>query len=124
MFKSVRDTLDKLSRLDTKKAPSYLGQVAGDRHQSVNHSKKEWVRSDVHTNTLESFFSFFKRGLVGAYQHMDEQHVQRYLAEFDFRYNTRAKMGINDAERANLAPMGIQGKRLTYETTHRTQTAV
>ena len=86
-------------------------------HQSVDHSKEEWVRGDVHTNTLENFFSVFKRGLVGVYQHVEEQHLDRYLAEFDFRYNTRAKLGIDDTERADPAIAGAKGKRLTYETT-------
>jgi hypothetical protein len=60
------------------------------------------VRGDVHTNTLEGFFSIFKRGLVGVYQHMDNKHLDRYLAEFDFRMNTREKLGINDAQRTGL----------------------
>jgi len=89
-----------------------------DQHESVDHSKREWVRGDVHTNTLEGYFSIFKRGLVGVYQHMDNKHLHRYLSEFDFRMNTRAKMGINDTERAEIALQGFKGKRLTYETTH------
>jgi hypothetical protein len=76
------------------------------------------VRGDVHTNTLEGFFSIFKRGLVGIYQHMDKKHLDRYLAEFDFRMNTRAKLGIDDVERSEIALRGVVGKRLTYETTH------
>jgi transposase-like protein len=86
------------------------------QHESVDHSKFEWVRGDVHTNTLEGFFSIFKRGLVGVYQHMDKKHLDRYLAEFDFRMNTRAKLGINDTERAAIAVEGFKGKRLTYQT--------
>ena len=69
---------------------------------------------DVHTNTLEGFFSVFKRGMVGTYQHCGEQHLDRYLAEFDFRRNNRAKLGIDDAMRADIALQGIVGKRLTY----------
>jgi hypothetical protein len=88
------------------------------QHESVDHSKFEWSRGDVHTNTLEGFFSIFKRGLVGVYQHMDKQHLDRYLAEFDFRMNTRAKLGIDDAARADITLQGVVGKRLTYETTH------
>jgi hypothetical protein len=72
----------------------------------------------VHTNTLENFFSIFKRGLVGVYQHMDKKHLDRYLAEFDFRHNTHAKLGINDSQRAALALMGVKGKRLTYRQPH------
>jgi len=87
------------------------------QHESVDHSKHEYVRGDVHVNTLEGFFSVFKRGLVGVYQHMDKKHLDRYLAEFDFRMNTRAKLGINDAQRADIALQGVVGKRLTYRTT-------
>jgi transposase-like protein len=84
-------------------------------HEVVDHSKYEFVRDHVHTNTLEGFFSVLKRGLVGVYQHVDVKHLDRYLAEFDFRQNTRAKLGINDEQRAALAVRGAKGKRLTYE---------
>jgi hypothetical protein len=77
-----------------------------EQHESVDHSKYEWARGDVHTNTLEGFFSIFKRGLVGVYQHMDKKHLDRYLAEFDFRMNTRAKLGINDVQRTGMAVAG------------------
>jgi hypothetical protein len=87
-------------------------------HESVDHSKYEWARGDVHTNTLEGFFSIFKRGLIGIYQHMDSKHLDRYLAEFDFRQNTRAKLGIDDTQRAKIALQGVKGKRLTYQTAH------
>jgi transposase-like protein len=86
-------------------------------HESVDHSKKEYVRGDVHTNTLEGYFSVFKRGLVGTYQHMSEQHLQRYLNEFDFRQSNRAALGVNDTMRAERAIMGAEGKRLTYHQT-------
>jgi hypothetical protein len=75
----------------------------------------KWARGDVHTNTLEGFFSIFKRGMVGTYQHCDAKHLHRYLAEFDFRYNNRAKLGINDVARTVNAMKGIEGKRLTYQ---------
>jgi transposase-like protein len=104
--------LDERSRLVTDGSVSYKFQV--DKHESVDHSKFEWARGDVHTNTLEGFFSIFKRGLVGTYQHMDKKHLHRYLAEFDFRFNNRAKLGINDAQRADNALRNIGGKRLTY----------
>ena len=84
------------------------------QHSSVNHSAGEYVRGDIHTNTIEGTFSIFKRGMVGTYQHCGEQHLQRYLNEFDFRYSNRAKLGIDDACRADLALKGINGKRLTY----------
>jgi len=76
------------------------------------------VRDDVHTNTLEGFFSVLKRGLVGTYQRVDSKHLDRYLAEFDFRHNTRVKLGINDEQRAAIAVQRAKGKRLTYQTTH------
>ncbi len=103
------------SRLVTDKAQSYKGIVRA--HESVDHSRREWVRGDVHTNTLEGFFSIFKRGMIGVYQHVDEKHLDRYLAKFDFRQNTRAKLGIDDVQRASLALQGAKGKRLTYQTT-------
>jgi transposase-like protein len=87
-------------------------------HESVDHSKFEWARDDVHTNTLEGFFSIFKRGLIGVYQHVDLKHLDRYLAEFDFRQNTRARLGIGDTERMAIAVVAGKGKRLTYQTTH------
>jgi transposase-like protein len=102
------------TRLVTDKASHYNAAVA--KHESVDHSKFEWSRGDVHTNTLEGFFSVFKRGLIGTYQHMDSKHFERYLAEFDFRYNTRAKLGIDDKTREAIAVKGAKGKRLTYET--------
>jgi transposase-like protein len=102
------------SRLVTDGANTYKGRML--KHESVDHSKYEWARGDVHTNTLENFFSIFKRGLVGIYQHMDNKHLDRYLAEFDFRRNTRAKLGINDLQRAGMAVAGAAGKRLTYKT--------
>ena len=86
------------------------------RHESVNHSKDEYVRGDAHTNTIEGFFSIFKRGVYGTYQHISEAHLKRYLAEFDFRYTNREKVGIGDVERADRALIGAKGKRLTYAT--------
>lgn len=83
-------------------------------HDKVNHLAKEYVRGDVTTNTVEGFFSIFKRGMRGVYQHCGEQHLHRYLAEFDFRYNNRVALGCNDADRADTLLSGIIGKRLTY----------
>jgi hypothetical protein len=85
-------------------------------HRTVDHSKGKYVRDDVHTNTVENFFSIFKRGLFGTYQHISEKHLGRYLAEFDFRYNQRIRLGVNDQTRADKALRGISGKRLTYAT--------
>jgi transposase-like protein len=86
-------------------------------HATVNHGEEEWTRGDAHTNTVEGFFSIFKRGMIGIYQHCSEAHLQRYLAEFDFRYSHRAKLGYNDSDRADVAMKGIGGKRLTYRRT-------
>jgi transposase-like protein len=108
--------LDDRSRLVTDGAQAYRFQT--EQHESVDHSKFEWARGDVHTNTLEGFFSIFKRGLVGVYQHMDKKHLDRYLSEFDFRMNTRAKLGISDHQRTGLAIKGAAGKRLQYKTAH------
>jgi transposase-like protein len=87
-------------------------------HGTVAHSKDEYVRGNVHTNTIEGFFSILKRGIHGVYQHVSEAHLHRYLSEFDFRYSHREKLGVDDVNRASLALMGAKGRRLTYETTH------
>lgn len=87
-------------------------------HAKVNHSKGEYVRGDAHTNTIEGFFSIFKRGMKGIYQHCDGKHLHRYLAEFDFRYSHRLALGVDDAIRADYALRGIKGKRLTYRRAH------
>ena len=84
-------------------------------HESVNHTIEEYVRGDVHTNTIENYFSILKRGLVGIYQHWSKKHLKRYLYEYDFRYNYREKLGYDDMERTNMALKGIAGKRLTYQ---------
>ena len=84
-------------------------------HESVNHGKEEYVRGDVHTNTVEGYYSVFKRGMKGIYQHCSEKHLHRYVAEFDFRYNNRVRLDCNDLERTERALNGIVGKRLTYQ---------
>jgi transposase-like protein len=83
-------------------------------HQSVNHSIEEYRRGDAYTNTVEGYFSIFKRGMKGVYQHCQEKHLHRYLAEFDFRYSHRAAKGVDDSERMTKALLGAVGKRLTY----------
>jgi transposase-like protein len=85
-------------------------------HDSVRHSGGEYVRGDVHSNTVEGVFSIFKRGMRGIYQHCSEKHLHRYLAEFDFRYSNRVALGVNDIERADILLAGVVGKRLTYRT--------
>ena len=72
------------------------------------------MRGDVHTKTLEGFFSIFKRGMKGVYQHCGKRHLHRYVAEFNFRYDNRSANGVEDQERAEIALKGIKGKRLTY----------
>ena len=83
-------------------------------HESVDHSIGEYARGDVYTNTVEGSFSIFKRGMKGVYQHCGEQHLHRYLAEFDFRYSNRIATGCDDLERADRMLRGVVGKRLTY----------
>jgi len=89
---------------------------------TVNHSAREYVRGDVHTNTVEGYFSILKRGITGTYHHVSQQHLKRYLAEFDFRYSERSRLGVNDKERASRALKGIVGKRLTYRRPDKSQT--
>ena len=90
-------------------------------HGCVQHSNGEYVSladPSIHTNTVEGFFSIFKRGMKGVYQHCKKSHLHRYLAEFDFRYGKRIARGIDDAERAEKLLQGVKGKRLTYQTAH------
>lgn len=90
-------------------------------HETTVHSAGQYVRYDgefaIHSNTIESYFSIFKRGMRGVYQHCAEKHLHRYLAEFDFRHNRRVSLGVNDTARADSVLTGAVGKRLTYETT-------
>lgn len=86
-------------------------------HETVNHQVAEYVRMDdrtIHTNTIEGYFSVFKRGMKGVYQHCGKKHLHRYLAEFDFRYTHRAAKGVNDGERSRIVLANVVGKRLTY----------
>lgn len=83
-------------------------------HDVVNHTAKEYSRGHITTNTVESSFSLLKRGLVGTFHSVGEQHLQRYVTEFDFRWNTRTKLGYSDADRTTVALKNIGGKRLTY----------
>ena len=86
-------------------------------HETVRHVDDEWARGEIHPNTVENFFSAFKRGMRGVYQHCSEKHLHRYLAEFDFRYNNRVALGVDDQQRAAEALLGVKGKRLTYRVT-------
>jgi transposase-like protein len=115
----VRKNIARESRLHTDESRLYV-QIGREfaAHETVKHIDKEYVRGDVTTNTVESYFSVFKRGMRGVYQHCAEKHLHRYLAEFDFRYNYRASLGYNDAERTIAAVRGGEGKRLTYRQPH------
>jgi len=113
----LRENISDEARIMTDEAPQYrrLGaEFFG--HSVVMHTAGEYVRGDVHTNTIEGFFSIFKRGMKGVYQHCAKKHLHRYVAEFDFRYSNRSALGVEDAERATNALLGVIGKRLTYET--------
>jgi hypothetical protein len=117
----VRENVAKEARLMTDEARHYirLGREFAE-HGVVNHKADEYVsREDptIHTNTIEGYFSIFKRGMIGTYQHCGKQHLHRYLAEFDFRYNNRVALDVSDKERAAKALKGIVGKRLTYRRT-------
>jgi transposase-like protein len=107
--------ISKQARLMTDGAGFYIKPgKAFKSHESVNHDMKEYVRGDVTTNAVEGYFGILKRGLGGVYQHVSPEHLHRYLAEFSFRYNHRASLGKNDAQRAVDVLKGIEGKRLTY----------
>jgi transposase-like protein len=112
----LRENADTKSRLMTDEGTAHNFEFAS--HEKVKHGSYEYARGDVTTNTVEGFFSVFKRGMRGTYQHCGPQHLQRYLNEFDFRYSNRAALGVNDADRASLAMKGAVGKRLTYRQSH------
>ena len=117
----VRENLSREAHLMTDENYSYI--MVGrefSAHGIVHHKRGEYVQKEnqnLHTNTIEGFFSVFKRGMKGVYQHCAHNHLHRYVAEFDFRYNNRKALGVNDAERADKLLKGFIGKRLTYETT-------
>lgn len=120
IMKHIGDNVHPDSTLHTDGAQYYKFPRGIKKHESVNHSIGEYARKtetgSVHVNTLEGFFSVFKRGMIGTYQHVSAEHLHRYTAEFDFRQNTREKMGFNDVSRADAALKGVKGKRLTYQT--------
>lgn len=111
----VADNIAHEARLHTDESALYVGaDKLFAEHATVNHGRKEYVRGDVHVNTAEGYFSVFKRGMRGVYQHCSEKHLHRYLAEFDFRFNRRTSLGWTDEERCKAAIQGGEGKRLTY----------
>jgi transposase-like protein len=123
----VKDNLstEAVAVTDESRLYDRLGDHAG-RHLTVNHARGEyvsqgrdaWMPGDIHTNTVEGFFSIFKRGMKGVYQHCSEKHLHRYLAEFDFRYSNRCALGVEDEMRTRNALVKIKGKRLTYRRPH------
>lgn len=112
----LNENIAREARLMTDEARHYytIGKAFGS-HEKVHHGADEYVRGDVTTNTVENYFSVFKRGMRGIYQHCAKHHLHRYLAEFDFRYSHRSANGIDDASRAVLAIKGTVGKRLKYQ---------
>ena len=108
----IVENVDKSTKIMTDDFPAYRGQFKDfASHGIITHSEKKYVKGDIHTNTVEGYFSILKRGIIGVYHHVDSNHLHRYCAEFDMRYNTRK---TNDAERTMNALLGIEGKRLTY----------
>ena len=123
----IRENVSPNAYLLTDEAPAY--RTVGRElkfHGAVNHSKGEYVRREapwVHTNTIEGFFSVFKRGMKGTYQHCGSNHLHRYTTEFDFRYSNRVKLGVDDVARLAKLVEGVRGKRLTYRRLDRQEAA-
>ena len=108
----ISQNVEKSSIIMTDDFKSYRGlDKKFASHQIINHGKRECVRGNIHTNTIEGYFSILKRGIIGVYHHVGKNHLHRYLSEFNFRYNRRKN---NDAERSAMALGGIEGKRLLY----------
>ena len=113
--KVLIEQIDQATHLMTDQSRIYpaIGR-SFDHHSTVNHGIEEYVRGNVHTNTIEGYFSILKRGIIGTYHHVSATHLKRYLAEFDYRYNERSALGVSDAQRMEKSVQGIVGKRLTY----------
>jgi transposase-like protein len=115
----VMKQVDRKSSLMTDTAGGYMAMGKEfARHEMVDHGADEYVRGDAHSNTVEGYFSILKRGIIGTYHHVSEAHLKRYLGEFDFRYNERMGLGVDDMQRMDKALKGIDGKRLTYRRTN------
>ncbi len=112
----LRENIAKEATVYTDEAKQYtgIGKHFAD-HDFTTHSKGEYGRGVVHTNTIEGYFSIFKRGMKGVYQHCNKKHLHRYASEFEFRYNNRIANGVDDRVRADIALQSIVGKRLTYK---------
>jgi transposase-like protein len=121
----IRENIARESHVMTDEAKRYakLGDEFA-KHDAVDHHRGEYGYADrktgakINTNTIEGYYSIFKRGMKGVYQHCSEKHLHRYLAEFDFRYSNRSALGCEDVERAHRMALGIVGKRLTYRRTY------
>jgi transposase-like protein len=115
--KALRENVSPNARLATDEYRAYrkIGKQFAE-HMTVNHSKDEYVRGEASTNTVEGFFSVFKRGMNGVYQHCSGDHLHRYVNEFQYRYNNRSALEVDDKLRTDKALYGIGGKRLTYRT--------
>ncbi len=116
----VQDNVHRETAIMKDSAQLYKKRMSGfASHDRVDHTKLEYARYEdgrpvITTNTVENYFSMFKRGIRGTYQHCKEKHLHRYLAEFDFRFNNRSALGVEDKERARKMVAGAKGKRLTY----------
>ena len=112
----LKENIAKEATVYTDEATQYvsLGRHFAD-HDFVRHASGEYGRGKVHTNTIEGYFSIFKRGMKGVYQHCAKKHLHRYATEFEFRYNNRIANGIDDSMRATSILKGAEGKRLTYQ---------
>jgi transposase-like protein len=125
----IQENIARESHVMTDEAARYakLGDEFA-KHDAVDHHRGEYGYTDrktgtkINTNTIEGYYSIFKRGMKGVYQHCSEKHLHRYLAEFDFRYSNRSALGCEDMERADRMALGIVGKRLTYRRTNKAQT--
>jgi transposase-like protein len=119
--KNLRKLADRKSELHTDEALAYhwMGSKEFAKHRSVNHSQDEYYRYEdgAGTQSAESFFAILKRGVYGTFHSISEQHLQRYCDEFQFRWNNRASLGVEDFQRAAAILKGIEGKRLTYRRT-------
>jgi transposase-like protein len=111
----IRDNVDRSATIlsDENSAYTGIGAEFDGGHHTVTHSKREYVRDDVHSNTVEGFFSLVKRGLYGVYHNVSKAHLHRYMSEFEFRYNNRH---LDDGDRTNAAIKAAEGKRLMYKT--------
>jgi transposase-like protein len=112
LLRAIRENVDSSARVMTDKHYGYRNVGREYEHHSVSHERNEWVRGEAHTQTVEGYFSLLKRGIVGTYHHVGDEHLHRYVDEFSFRYNRRK---VDDGARARMAIQGAEGKRLTLK---------